>query len=130
MGESKFNSTVESLFKGMDSFITSKTVVGDVVHINDTIIIPLIDVAFGVAAGASSKSEKNNSMGGLGGKMKPSAVLVINNGITKMIPVNQEQDLVSKLIDLVPEVVQKFNNKDKKVDKEVEQAVENMIKED
>ena len=48
------NNTVESLFKGMDSFITTKTVVGDAVHIGDTIILPLVDVSFGVAAGAFS----------------------------------------------------------------------------
>ena len=46
-----FNQTVESLFKGMDSFITTKTVVGDAIHIGDTIILPLVDVSFGVAAG-------------------------------------------------------------------------------
>lgn len=29
MADNSFNNTVESLFKGMDSFITTKTVVGD-----------------------------------------------------------------------------------------------------
>ena len=36
-----FRNTVESLFKGMDSFITTKTVVGDAIHIGDTIILPI-----------------------------------------------------------------------------------------
>ena len=62
--ESKFTTTVESLFKGMDSFISAKTVVGDVVTVNDTIIVPLVDVSFGVAAGAWEKTDKN-SAGGL-----------------------------------------------------------------
>ena len=52
MGDNSFHTTVESLFKGMDSFITTKTVVGDAIHIGDTIILPLVDVSFGVAAGA------------------------------------------------------------------------------
>ena len=30
-----FQSTVEALFKGMDSFITTKTVVGDAIHIGE-----------------------------------------------------------------------------------------------
>ena len=46
-----FNTTVESLFKGMDGFITTKTVVGDAIHVGDTIILPLVDVSFGVGAG-------------------------------------------------------------------------------
>ena len=73
-----FNQTVESLFKGMDSFITTKTVVGDAIHIGDTIILPLVDVSFGVAAGALTQEKKNNGAGGMGGKITPSAVLVIH----------------------------------------------------
>ncbi len=58
MADNSFNNTVESLFKGMDSFITTKTVVGDAIHIGDTIILPLVDVSFGVAAGAFSAERK------------------------------------------------------------------------
>ena len=35
MADNSFNNTVESLFKGMDSFITTKTVVGDAVRFDD-----------------------------------------------------------------------------------------------
>ena len=66
MADNSFNNTVESLFKGMDSFITTKTVVGDAIHIGDTIILPLVDVSFGVAAGAFSAEKKNNGAGGMG----------------------------------------------------------------
>ena len=68
MGDNSFHTTVESLFKGMDSFITTKTVVGDAIHIGDTIILPLVDVSFGVATGAFSQEKKNNGAGGMGGK--------------------------------------------------------------
>ena len=54
MSDNSFSSTVASLFKGMDSFITTKTVVGDAVHIGETIILPLVEVSFGVADGALS----------------------------------------------------------------------------
>ena len=33
MAENSFQNTVEALFKGMDSFITTKTVVGDAITI-------------------------------------------------------------------------------------------------
>ena len=47
MAENKnnFDTTVASLFKGMDSFVSAKTVVGDAVTVNDTIILPLVDVS-------------------------------------------------------------------------------------
>lgn len=109
MAENTFNNTVESLFKGMDSFITTKTVVGDAVHIGDTIILPLVDVSFGVAAGAFSQEKKNNGAGGMGGKINPSAVLVIQNGVTKLVNV-KNQDSMTKILDMVPDFVNRFTS--------------------
>ena len=110
MTDNSFNTTVESLFKGMDSFITTKTVVGDAIHIGDTIILPLVDVSFGVAAGAFSQEKKNSGAGGMGGKIMPSAVLVIQNGTTKLVNI-KNQDGVTKILDMVPEFVNKFTSK-------------------
>lgn len=102
-----FERTVESLFKGMDSFITTKTVVGDAIHIGDTIILPLVDVSFGVGAGAFTGEKKNNGGGGMGGKITPSAILVIQNGTTKLVNV-KNQDGLTKILDMVPDFVNKF----------------------
>lgn len=109
MADSSFNNTVESLFKGMDSFITTKTVVGDAIHIGDTIILPLVDVSFGVAAGAFSQEKKNNGAGGMGGKINPSAVLVIQNGVTKLVNI-KNQDGMTKILDMVPDFINKFTS--------------------
>lgn len=111
MSENNFNNTVESLFKGMDSFITTKTVVGDAITIGDTIILPLVDVSFGVAAGAFSEEKKSNGAGGMGGKIQPSAVLVIQNGQTKLVNI-KNQDSMTKILDMVPDLVNKFTKKD------------------
>lgn len=126
MEENTFNSTVESLFKGMDSFITTKTVVGDAIHIGDTIILPLVDVSFGVGAGAFAQEKKNNGAGGMGGKITPSAVLVIQNGTTKLVNI-KNQDGMTKLLDMVPDIVNKFTGKGDKEDEEID--VENLASE-
>ena len=110
MSANNFNTTVESLFKGMDSFITTKTVVGDAIHIGDTIILPLVDVSFGVGAGAFSGDKGQNAGGGMGGKIMPSAVLVIQNGQTKLVNV-KHQDGVTKILDMVPDFVNRFASK-------------------
>ena len=109
MADNSFNNTVESLFKGMDSFIKTKTVVGDAIHIGDTIILPLVDVSFGVAAGAFSQEKKNNGAGGMGGKINPSAVLVIQNGVTKLVNI-KNQDGMTKILDMVPDFINKFTS--------------------
>lgn len=116
MSENNFVSSVESLFHGMDSFITASTVVGDAIHIGDTIILPLVDVSFGVGAGAFSDGAKNNGGGGMGGKITPSAILVIHNGTTKLVNV-KNQDSMTKILDMVPDILDRFTKgKDKELD--------------
>lgn len=112
MAESKndFKTTLESLFRGMDGVVSSKTVVGEAIHINGTIILPLVDVSFGIGAGAFSGEKKEKGMGGIGGKMSPSAVIVIQNGKTKLVNI-KNQDTITKLLDLVPDVVDRFTSK-------------------
>ncbi|GHU61095.1 hypothetical protein FACS189418_0140 [Clostridia bacterium] len=108
----QFNETVETLFKGMDEFMTTKTVVGEAIHIGETIVLPLVDVTFGVFAGAFSESAKNNGTGALGGKIMPSSVLVISGGTTKLVNV-KNQDGLTKILDMVPDFINRFTKKDK-----------------
>ena len=133
MAENKndFNETVASLFKGMDSFLSAKTVVGEAVHVNDTIILPLVDVSFGVGAGAFAGDKKNNAGGGMGGKMSPSAVLVIQNGATKLVNI-KNQDTVTKILDMVPDVVDRITGKfgDVKMDDDIGEAISDVTDEE
>ena len=122
MEENNFKGTVESLFQGMNSVISSKTVVGEAIHIGDTIILPLVDVSFGIGAGSfvgnKKEEEKQQAAGGMGGKIVPSAVLVIQNGNTKLVNI-KNQDTITKLLDMVPEFVDKVTGKaEKKVTEE------------
>ena len=93
----------------MDSVLSTKTVVGEPTQIGDTIILPLVDVSFGVGAGAGSNNHKgsSNGGGGLGGKMTPSAVLVIRDGSTKLVNI-KNQTSMTKILDMIPDLVDKF----------------------
>ncbi|MBO5166443.1 MAG: GerW family sporulation protein [Lachnospiraceae bacterium] len=109
----QFSGVVDSLLKGMDTVLSTKTVVGEATQVGDTIILPLVDVSFGVAAGAGANGEKksHNGAGGMGGKMTPSAVLVINkNGSTRLVNI-KNQDTVTKLLDMIPDLVDRFTTK-------------------
>ena len=112
MAENQFPCTVDALFKGMDNFITTKTVVGEPVKIDEnTTIIPLVDVSCGMAAGSFAQSAKTNGGGGLSAKMSPSAILVIQNGMTKLVNI-KHQDAMTKVLDMVPDFVNRFMGKD------------------
>ena len=121
---SNFKETVEALFQGMDNVVTSKTVVGDAIHINDTIILPLVDVSFGMGAGYFNGDKKGRGTGGMGGKITPSAVLVIKNGTTKLVNI-KNRDTITKLLDMVPDMVDKFTTK--KEDKVTEDDVMDIL---
>ena len=131
MAENNFQETVSSLFKGMDSFISAKTVVGDAVTVKDSIILPLVDVSFGVGAGAFAGDKKNNAGGAMTGKISPSAVLVIQNGSTKLVNI-KNQDTVTKILDMVPDVVDKITSKfggSDETDEELNEAIDGVARE-
>lgn len=115
--ENQFQGVVESLLKGMNTVLSTKTVVGEATKIGDTIILPLVDVTFGVGAGSGNNSTKGSGSGagGIGGKMTPSAVIVIQNGTVKLVNV-KNQDTVTKVLDMVPDMVDKFLEKKKEKD--------------
>ena len=110
MAENNFNSVMTSLLKGVDSVLSTKTVVGEPINVGDTILVPLVDVSFGLGAGAGNQDKKSSGGGGVGGKMSPSAILVIQNGKTKLVNIKQ-QDSVTKILDMVPDLVDKFTHK-------------------
>lgn len=109
MAENNFSGVIDSLMKGMNAVLATKTVVGDATEIGDTIILPLVDVTFGVGAGASAADKKNGGGGAFSAKMSPSAVLVIKNGSTKLVNI-KNQDTVTKVLDLIPDIVDRFTS--------------------
>lgn len=126
MANMNIEGTLGSMFKGMDGFISSKSVVGEPVYVGDTIIIPLVDVNFGMAAGAFNKQDGNKAAGGIGAKMGPSAVLVVSGGNTRLVNL-KNQDAVTKIIDMAPEVVDKIVGLFKKDKTEEEKNVDKAI---
>ena len=110
--DNQFQGVVDSLLKGMDTVLSAKTVVGEPVTIGDTIVLPLVDISFGVGAGAGNNNQKGSASGagGLVDKMTPSAVLVIKNGTTRLVNI-KNQDTVTKVLDMIPDLVDKFTAK-------------------
>ena len=111
MAEEKnsISTVVKSLMDGAESVLTSKTVVGAPVRIGDQIIIPLSDVAIGCGAGSNGTDHKDAGAGGFSAKMTPTAILIIKNGQTKVVNI-KDQTAVTKLVDMIPDVVDKIRN--------------------
>ena len=135
MANNNFSESIGSMFKGLDTLMSTKTVVGEPTFVGDTIIVPLVDVNFGIAAGAWARNgSKNSSAGGMGGKMSPSAVLVIQDGKARMVSVKAE-DTITKIIDMVPDIVDRvasIKNKGEKSPQEaaIDQKIEEISQEE
>ncbi len=131
--EEKMNlgSVMESMFKGMENFFGNKTVVGEPIKVDDdTFILPLANVSFGMGAGANVNSEKDKGLGGggMGAKMSPAAVLVVQNGHARVINI-QEQDKLVHMIEGLPDTFSRILSslkKGNKVSKAAEEAFDNM----
>lgn len=112
MSDKSFEAVVEALMHGMNGLMSSKTVVGEATTVGDTIIIPLVDVSFGIGAGSSDSTHKAGGVGGMGAKMSPNAVLVVKDGKAKLVNI-KNQDTITKVIDLIPDLIDKVMPKKK-----------------
>lgn len=111
------------------------TIVGSPITTADGItLIPVSKVSFGFAAGGSEfqtkngKEDKPDPFGGGSGagvKIEPVSFLVIRDGSVRMISANaQQQTSVEKLVDAMPEIIDKVKEvlpkkKDEETDTEV-----------
>ena len=104
------NDNLQALFSKMESFINTKTVVGEPSHFGDITLIPLVEASFGAGTGLKEKKDPNGHAGGggLGARITPVAVIVIVDGTVQLVNV-KNQESVNKLIDMIPGVLQKFN---------------------
>ena len=130
--DNSVNESLKMLFSKMEDFVSTKTVVGEAVHIGDVILIPLVDVSFGMSAGSSAAKGDNKGKdmggGGVGAKMTPAAMVVIVNGTVQLVNV-KHQESVNKMIDMIPGIlsklgfdslIEKFLKKDKEEESEKE----------
>ena len=115
---------LKSMFENLENYVSSKTVVGEPTQIGDVVIIPLVDVSFGMVSGMSNSSDekkgKDGGGGGVGAKISPTAMLVIMNGTVQLVNV-KSQDSFNKVLDMVPGVLSKLSQVLGKKEAEVEE---------
>ena len=112
--ETNVSKNLQALFSELENFVSTKSVVGEPIEMGDVKILPLVDVSFGVAAGATdSKKTDSNGMGGLGAKVSPIAFLVVDSkGKVEIVHMNSE-DSMKKLVEMVPGLIDKLVKKKK-----------------
>lgn len=109
MEKKSIGQTVQELMQGIDHVVSTKTVVGEPQVVGDVIIVPLVDVSFGLGAGAFGKEKSESQAGGIGGKVMPSAILIIKGNETRLVNV-RDQDTLIRALDLLPSAVSRISS--------------------
>ncbi len=130
MADSTFKSNIDALMKGMEGYLNTKTVVGEAINVGDNILVPLADVSFGVGAGAFEGNQKNRGGGGMGAKITPTAILVINATGAHIVSVKEKPDIFQRLLEMAPGLINKLTGKEEKGTEEEKGTVTEEKKED
>lgn len=105
--------------------VDSNTIIGSPISTPDGVtLIPVSRLTFGFGCGGGDYGKQTNNFGGAstaGVKVDPVAFLVIKDGITRVLPVAAPAaSTVDRVIDLVPDVMERFDHfiEKRKVEKE------------
>ena len=117
MAEFNINENMNNIFEKLESFLKTKTVVGEPIQVGQVTLVPFIDISFGVGTGGGGGTEEKGNKGegggaGSGGKISPSAVLVIKGDQVELLPIKKASGL-EKLMEMVPDIMQKINEMEK-----------------
>ena len=119
---------MDTTMNSIKDMIDVNTIVGKPIEINNGVIIPLSKVTFGFASGGSefnsetidnyNRKESEESIeyklpfgGGSGAavNISPIAFLVVQKESVKLLPIDHSSS-VDKLLDYVPDIMEKANN--------------------
>lgn len=126
MSDCSINNMVDTTIEKIKSLVDVNTIIGETIKLDDgTAIIPVSKVSYGFASGGSEfsgrKINDENLFGGGSGAgvtISPVAFLTVNkNGNIKVLHVEPVLSTTEKVIDLVPDVVDKIGSMIKKSDK-------------
>jgi len=114
---------VETIKEKVNHVSNTETIIGDAVTINDKTFFPLIKIriGFGFSGGAweeknsGNKPDQNDEIqgGGAGGgiKISPVAMVYLDENYVKVLPMPKEKKGFFKLLDKIPDLFDKIQQK-------------------
>ena len=113
--ENKLNDMMQSAMNGIKKLVEVNNVIGEPIIAPDGLmLVPISKVSFGFGgAGGDGRGKKDDGFGGgsaAGVKIEPLGFMAVRDGTVRMINVAQQsQSGMEKLIDLVPQVMEKID---------------------
>ncbi len=112
MSQTSTGDLIESTLKNMKDLIDANTVIGAPITTPDgATILPVSKVNFGYGMGGGDLPSSQKSMfgGGSGGgvSITPIAFLVIDKGNIKLLPIQQYNTTIDRIVDMAPDFMDK-----------------------
>lgn len=114
MSEQHTESLMDKTIEKIKSMVKSDTIIGAPITVGQVTLIPVSKVTYGFAAGGSDFGSKQNTSkelygggGGAGITISPVAFVSVCGTTVKMLPVNPPVTTVDRIVDMVPETVDK-----------------------
>lgn len=127
MSNCSINNMVDTTMEKIKELVDVNTIIGEPIKLEDgTTIVPVSKVSYGFASGGSefsAKKDNNDNLfgggSGAGVTISPIAFLTVNrNGDIKILHAEVTPSAADKVIDIVPDVVDKIGLMFKKSDKD------------
>ncbi len=112
MKETPVNKIMENTLEKMRQMVDVSTIIGEPMVTGNTTLIPVSKVSYGFTSGGTDLPSKNNAelFGGGGGggiTITPVAFIVIENGKSRMMQINNYTSSADRAIAMIPELVDK-----------------------
>lgn len=125
------SSFVKSIVEELKQMATTETVVGQPMQVENTTIVPVIKFSVGFGAGggegianapskqgATSKGTGYGQGGGGGIKVDPVAFITVHEGRASLLPVSKMGANIDRLVESVPDIVEKIKKATEKKEEE------------
>lgn len=111
----------KQIFEDFKKMITTESVVGQPIYLGDATIVPFVDISFGFGTGTHGGA----STGGAGGKVTPTAVLIMKGERVELFSIKNASGngTIDKVLNMVPEVISHFTKKKEKKEEVREAAL-------
>ena len=132
VGKMGVEELMQEVVEQLEKLVTTRTIVGEPITVAGKTVIPISKVSFGFgSAGGECKHDEESGFGGGGGggaKIEPVAFLVVSEDEVKLLPTTGKGIDIGKIMEAVPEVVDKIKSmrgrKEKDKGKEPEKSAD------
>ena len=105
--------TLDTVLDKVRSLVQAESVVGKPIQAPDgTIIVPVCRITVGFGGGGGTHSaDKEGVATGAGAVVSPVAFLVLRPDRTDLVPLDRESWQFGKVVDFIPDIIEKFRRK-------------------